>query len=92
MQDSASHCAFGDEERVLEAMRRAIYVVGQAVRETGQAMDRLGMVLQGSMAYKEQRTQRLELSERRNPRVDCTVDVCLDEECEAFWLVGKGRG
>ena len=35
-------------------MKRVLYHLGFLVRETGQALDRLGCNLQGSNAYKEQ--------------------------------------
>lgn len=72
-------------------MRRAIYVVGQAVRETGQAMDRLGMVLQGNMAYKEQSKPRLGLCGRRNPRRRDVVEMLLEMDPEAYSLVRGSR-
>lgn len=36
-------------------MRRAVYRAGMMIRETGQALDRVGCSLQGSYAYTEQR-------------------------------------
>jgi hypothetical protein len=35
--------------------RRVTYSVGMMIRETGQALDRVGSNLQGIYAYKEQR-------------------------------------
>lgn len=40
----------------MSLMRRAAYAAGMMIRETGQALDRFGCSLQGSYAYKEQRT------------------------------------
>ena len=40
------------------AMARMLYSLGSMVRETGQALDRLGCTLQGSFAYREQRAWR----------------------------------
>lgn len=37
------------------SLGRALYSIGFWIRETGQAIDRLGCALQGSNAYKEQR-------------------------------------
>lgn len=38
-------------------VKKTLYFAGRTVRETGQALDRLGCVLQGRLAYKEQRTR-----------------------------------
>jgi len=35
-------------------VKKALYVTGRAVRETGQALDRLGCAIQGRLAFKEQ--------------------------------------
>lgn len=37
-------------------MARALYYLAGALRETGQALDRIGMTLAGNMAFKEQCT------------------------------------
>ena len=37
-------------------VKKTLYYAGRVVRETGQALDRLGCSIQGRLAYKEQRT------------------------------------
>jgi len=37
----------------MEGVRRAFYVVGQMIRETGQSMDHLGIRVQGGYHYRE---------------------------------------
>lgn len=39
----------------MQVMRRAAYSAGMMIRETGQALDRLGCRLQGKYAFREQR-------------------------------------
>jgi hypothetical protein len=34
-------------------MSRAVNLFGRAIRETGQAMDRLGLLISGNLTYKE---------------------------------------
>jgi len=53
----ASFCfQFAHRRPLLLAVQRALYALGKAIRETGQALDRTGSIMQGSNAFKEQRT------------------------------------
>lgn len=50
-----------EREREMGTLGKAIYTVGFWIRETGQALDRLGCRLQGNYYFQEQRNHCLEL-------------------------------
>jgi hypothetical protein len=52
---------------------RIVYSLGVALRETGQALDRLGSRVQGSAAFKEECKHRL-----------CTTVVYMEVEIDLF--------
>jgi len=54
--DRFSHFNLLFDRMLTKSVRRGGYIVGRAIRETGQALDRLGSALQGNLAYKEQCT------------------------------------
>lgn len=50
-----AHRAHTDHCAAMSIMRRVAYATGMMIRETGQAMDRAGSLLQGKYAFVEQR-------------------------------------
>lgn len=61
-------------------MGKALYSVGFWIRETGQALDRLGCRLQGKNHFREQRT----ISFHSNP---CLIPSFLSSWCFIDWLI-----
>jgi carbonic anhydrase/acetyltransferase-like protein (isoleucine patch superfamily) len=73
-------------------LRRFSYLLGGTVRESGQALDRLGAALQGNYAYKEQLCRHRRVMGLYDSRPSISSDVFIAPDAAVIGNVQVGEG